>query len=528
MRALVGAGRIHDGTQRGSAGTGARTIVIKDGLIERLGPDSDGAAPATETLDVSRLAARTLITPAFVDAHLHAVQAGQIARGLDLHGVSSRMDLLDRLAAHVRSRPEVAIVVGQGWDDRSWPDPRPPTRTELDRAADGRLVYLARVDVHSAVVSTALLDQLPEVTAALGYRPDGWVSREAHHLCRGALDRFTDDAERRAAARDTVRRCAALGVGSLHDLGGPHLGPVSDAVRVREAGEEIGPEVVGYWGELAGEQSLALVRAHRLRGLAGDLCIDGAIGSRTAALLDDYSDDPSRGARYLTDDEIRDHVISCTEAGLQAGFHCIGDDGVGAAVQGLRSAAERLGREALRSASHRLEHVEMIAATDFAALSDFGVVASVQPGFDAAWGTHGELYESRLGTARSGAMNPFGGLHRAGVTLAFGTDAPVTPLAGWAMVQQAAEHSRSEQRLSLAEAFAAATVGGHRAAGDLTTGVLAPGRRALLAVWDVTEVAADQFDASGLPYPEPGHEPRCLALVIGNRLVVAGSDDHPE
>ncbi len=202
------------------------------------------------------------------------------------------------------------------------------------------------------------------------------------------------------------------------------------------------------------------------------------------------------GVRYLDDDEIRDHLVACTRAGLQAGFHCIGDDAVSAAVQGLRRAAEIVGLPALRAAGHRLEHVEMVDAEDLPALAELAVTASVQPAFDAAWGAPGELYEQRLGPARSAGMNPFGSMHRAGVALAFGTDAPVTPVAGWAMVHAAVRHSRVTERLSAPDAFAAATRGGHRAAGQREAGVLAVGQPAAVAVWDCSGFA---FDAAGLP-----------------------------
>ena len=155
--------------------------------------------------------------------------------------------------------------------------------------------------------------------------------------------------------------------------------------------------------------------------------------------------------------------MACTRAGLQAGFHCIGDDAVAAAVDGLRQAARRVGRDQIVAARHRLEHLEMIDPTDIATLAELGVVASLQPAFDAAWGGPGELYEQRLGHDRAATMNPIGSLHRAGVPLAFGTDAPVTPLAGWATVRHAVQHWRVDERLAGTAAFAAATVGAHRA-----------------------------------------------------------------
>ena len=97
--------------------------------------------------------------------------------------------------------------------------------------------------------------------------------------------------------------------------------------------------VTTYWGELATEPTIEWARQAGVAGLAGDLCVDGAIGSHTASLREPYADAETCGARYLSEQQIADHVIACTRAGLQAGFHCIGDDAVAAAVTGLRRAA---------------------------------------------------------------------------------------------------------------------------------------------------------------------------------------------
>ena len=240
-----------------------------------------------------------------------------------------------------------------------------------------------------------------------------------------------------------------------------------------------------YWGELATEPTIEWAQRAGVAGLAGDLCIDGAIGSRTASLREPYADAETCGARYLSEQQIADHVIACTRAGLQAGFHCIGDDAVAAAVSGLRRAAATLGVRRIRAARHRLEHVEMISDADIATLAELGVVASMQPAFDAAWGRPGELYEQRLGPNRAQAMNRLGTLERAGVPLAFGTDAPVTPLAGWATVRAAVQHWQPSERLSVASAFDAATRGAHWAAFADNAGTIRVGAVASLAVWDV-------------------------------------------
>jgi predicted amidohydrolase YtcJ len=493
--------------------------VVRDGVIAFVGPDQQAHAlgGGADALEVD-LGGR-LVTPAFVDAHVHCVQVGQVADGLDLHGARNRQEVLAAVAAYARTRPGARIVVGQGWDERGWPDAVPPTRLELDRAAPGVAVYLARVDVHSAVVSSALLDRLPDVSGLPGFEASGWLTQDAHHRCRGQMDSLFTDGERRSAVRAALTEAARQGVATVHELGGPHLGPLQDLVRVREEAAALGLQAVTYWGELATPESLGRARSAGAVGLAGDLCVDGAIGSHTAALREPYADAGTRGVRYLSDEQISAHVLACTRAGVQAGFHCIGDDAVAAAVNGLRRAAEELGTEAVRTARHRLEHVEMVDRCDLATLADLGVVASVQPAFDAAWGGPGELYASRLGV-RARTMNPFGDLHRAGVALAFGTDAPVTPLAGWETVRAAVQHGRPGQRLDVTVAFDAATRGAHRAARDDGAGTLRVGGRADLAVWDLDPELLEPL--SGLPRLQVGDPlPACVATLGGGRVLHA-------
>jgi predicted amidohydrolase YtcJ len=492
------------------------TAVVTDGSLISFVGNAEAArhsAPGQTEIDLRG----RLLTPAFVDAHVHLIQTGLIMAGLGLNDVRSRDDAVQRVAAYARHHPDAQVIIGHGWDERTWPEPLPPTRTELDRAAGGVAVYLARVDVHSAVVSSALLDRLPGVSEVIGYRPDGLLTREAHHLCRGSLDRFFTDQQRRSAARTALRAASAVGVATVHELCGPHLGPIEDLTRVREVAAEVGVGVTTYWGELATEPTIEWARGAGVAGLAGDLCVDGAIGSRTASLYEPYADAETCGARYLSEQQIADHVIACTRAGLQAGFHCIGDDAVAAAISGLRQAAATLGIQRIRAARHRLEHVEMISDADIATLAALGVVASMQPAFDAAWGKPGELYEQRLGASRAHGMNRLAALQRSGVPLAFGTDAPVTPLAGWATVRAAVQHSQPAERLCVAAAFDAATRGAHWAAFEDNAGTIEVGAAANLAIWDA---AADALEGEApLPASLDGVLPTCAATISAGQLI---------
>jgi predicted amidohydrolase YtcJ len=268
-----------------------------------------------------------------------------------------------------------------------------------------------------------------------------------------------------------------------------------------------GPQVVPYWGEAVDSAAAVpdLLAATGARGLAGDLFVDGSIGSRTAALRAPYADDPGcLGHHYLDAAAVAAHVAACTTAGVQAGFHVIGDAAADALVAGLREAAARVGTPGPDRPPHRVEHLEMLDPDQARELAALGVVASVQPLFDAYWGGPTGMYAERLGPDRAAPMNPFATLHAAGVTLALGSDAPVTPVDPWAAVRAAIEHRTPGSGLTAVQALAAHTAGGHRAAGDRSplAGRLTPGAPATYALWDGPgPLAGDPVD------------PRCLRTV---------------
>ncbi|PND48720.1 amidohydrolase family protein, partial [Rhodococcus sp. ENV425] len=187
-------------------------------------------------------------------------------------------------------------------------------------------------------------------------------------------------------------------------------------------------QVRGYWGEAVttADQARALLAATGGHALGGDLFVDGALGSHTAWLAAPYTDRPDCcGTAYLTVEQMAAHLRACTEAGIQAGFHVIGDAAVDAAVQAFAAVVAELGGPAVAARGHRLEHLEMVTAEQTARLGGWGVIASMQPAFDALWGGPDGLYATRLGADRAAGLNPFAPLAATGMSLAFGSDAPV-------------------------------------------------------------------------------------------------------
>ncbi|MGI8698410.1 MAG: amidohydrolase [Mycobacteriales bacterium] len=482
----------------------ATAVLVDQGTIGWVGLSE--AAPGADTVVELDGA---VVTPAFVDAHVHSTSTGLSLDGLNLAGAPSLAAALDALERFARARSG-GIVLGTGWDETRWPERRSPTASELDRASYGGVVYLARADVHSAVASSALLAAVPEVRNLPGFRDDGFVTLQAHHVLRRVANESIPAGARRDAQRTTRRRAAELGIACLHELAGPDISGERDLTALLELSRlEAGPEVVGYWASLS---DVDVPRRLGLRGGAGDLFVDGAIGSRTAALREPYADASTNGDLRYEADEIAGHVLACIGADLQAGFHVIGDRAVDAVLAGFAIAADQVGLDRVRAGRHRVEHVEMLS--DVAALARFGVTASVQPAFDAAWGGPDGMYAERLGLDRARPMNPFAAMAAAGVPLAFGSDSPVTPLDPWGGVRAAVLHQTEESRLPVDIAFAAHTRGGWYAAGKDDAGELRPGAPASFAVW-----AAGSSGAGG-PLPDlTAPTPQCLRTVVRGTTV---------
>lgn len=493
----------------------ATALLVRGGAVAWVGRDP--AAVRDEAGRVVDLGG-ALVTPAFVDAHVHTTSTGLALTGLDLTGAASLADCLDRLAAASRSS-RGRVVLGHGWDESDWPEQRPPTRQELDRASYGGVVYLSRVDVHSAVVSSALLAIAPEARGEAGFDDNGHLTRDAHHVVRRVARESVTPEQRRAVQRTALQRAASLGIGCLHELAGPDISSLDDLRALQElVADGPCPEVVTYWGE-RGDAGIALARELGTAGAAGDLFADGSIGSHTAFLREPYADADHAGHGYVDAAAVRDHVVACTRAGMQAGFHAIGDGALGEIGAGLALAEAELGTALVRGARHRVEHVEMPDAGLLETFARLGVVASVQPAFDRLWGGAEGMYAQRLGRDRALTLNPFAPMLATGVVLALGSDSPVTPVDPWGSVLAAVRHHTPGSGLSLADAFDAHTRGGWLAAKRDADGVLTAGAPATFAVWDTGPAEL----VGGLPTAGSLADglPRCRETVVRGQPIHA-------
>jgi predicted amidohydrolase YtcJ len=466
----------------------ATAMAVKDGVVAWLGSDDVGRAqfPHAELID----AGGAFVAPAFVDSHVHITGTGLTITGLDLRAARSLDDCLRLVAEYARAHPDGPLWA-HGWDESRWPRQVTPTTQDVDAAVGPRPAYLARVDVHSAAASSALRRLSPDLASRRGFDPQNPLTADAHHDVRAAARDLLTPAQRATARRAALDAAAFLGIAAVHECAGPDIGGLADWAELRTT--DHGVDVVGYWGEAvtSADEARALLDETQAQGLAGDLFVDGALGSHTAWLAEPYADANHCGNRYLAPEAIAAHVQACTDAGVPAGFHVIGDAAVSAVVDAFAAVVDRCGVAAVARCGHRVEHVEMVTAEQAARLGSWGVIASVQPNFDALWGGSSGMYAERLGAERGCRLNQLALLASEGVPLAFGSDTPVTSMNPWMTVRAAAHHRTEGSAISARAAFAAATRGGWRAAGirDGVTGTLVPGAPASYALWETGQLA---------------------------------------
>ncbi|MDQ4130169.1 MAG: amidohydrolase family protein [Actinomycetota bacterium] len=465
----------------GYARSEARAVLVRGSRVVWVGDELDAAPAHAARLELTGCT----LGPAFVDAHVHLTPTGITLSGMDLTHVRSGAELLDTVRARASLHRE-RLLWGHGYDDHDFPD-RLPTADELADAAPLRTVYLARRDGHSCLVDRHTLQAAP-LARADGVerdsegRPTGVLKREAHHIARRWTIGAMSESALAEARTVATRHAATLGIGSVHEMGGPDIMGEDDFDAWLQGHWPV--EVVCYWGAM----DLGFVAHRGLRQAGGDLFLDGSLGSHTAALCQPYADEDEVGHLELEDEELVAFFREATLSAIQVGVHAIGDAAIRQAVRCWRTVADGLPdylQGELRRLRHRVEHLEVVPPDLLDEIAELGLVASVQPAFETLWGGDRGMYETRLGPQRAAWMNPYRALSDRGVSLAFGSDSNVTPMDPWGAVHAAQHRRRTQHGLSRAEAIAAGSAGGrHAARQERYTGTVLAGMRADLAAWE--------------------------------------------
>ncbi len=490
-------------------------VVVADGRVVDCAPDADlprGAGVAEIDL------AGGLVSPGFVDAHVHAVQGGLERIRCDLSEHDTRDDYLAAVRAYADAHPDLPWIQGGGWAMAAFPGGT-PTAADLDTVVPDRPVFLPNRDHHGAWVNSRAL-ALAGIDATTPDPPDGRLERDADGRPTGTLHEGAMAMVMRVApatGQDEYYRAFLAGQAHLHSVGvtgwqdailGDYAGmddPSATYLRAAVNGDLTGTVVGALWWDRdrGAEQVAELIQRRatfthgRLRATSVKVMQDGVAENFTAALQTPYLDrcghpTSNRGHSFVDGMALQQYVVALAAEGFQVHVHAIGDRGVREALDAFER-ARGIGGD-LR---HHIAHLQVVDPDDVPRFAELGVTANMQ----ALWACLDEqmleLTMPFLGEERAGWQYPFGALHRAGASLAAGSDWPVSspdPLAAIHVAVNRTAYGESgpagsepflpEQALDLATAYAAYTAGSARVCHRDDAGRLDAGLEADLVVLD--------------------------------------------
>ncbi|MFL5799822.1 MAG: amidohydrolase [Actinomycetota bacterium] len=485
MRTLYRAGRVHTLSHPATG----EWVLVDERHVERVGagdpPDADRVVELPGTT----------IVPGFVDAHVHLTGTGIHETGPPVDAARSAAALLETLreAAAEHDRP----LLVHGFDETTWDRPELPTLDQVGEVSPVPLVAV-RADGHLCLANRAAIDaaavsDLPGFERGPEEVPTGVLRREANWAMQRWYHEQLGDHQVQELQLQAASLAASRGVTSVHEMAIPTSRGPRDFEVLMGHRTQLPVDVVPFVASM----EIPYVMDFGLPRIGGDLSLDGSIGARTAHLRDPYADGEGAGVGYLDDEDLTEFFHNAHLAGLQVAVHAIGDAAIEQALSSwdrVYGALDSRGRRHFRARRHRIEHFEMPTPAQVERAANLGLAISVQPGFDAAWGQSGAMYEQRLGLDRASRMNPFRTLLARGMSLGAGSDSPVTPLDPMAGIAAVEGHHEAFERLGRDEAIRLFTRGGSLIANlEDKKGALEPGMQADFAAYD-----DDPFDVQSV------------------------------
>jgi len=417
----------------------AAALAVRDekvfcvGSIEHILLDCGGAKPEAETVNLKG----RFVMPGFNDAHTHLGGAGRDKLTLDLKGCDSIAELQRRLHAAALEHKPGEWIVGSGWDQTLWPEKRFPNRQDLDDAAPNNPVFLTHISGHVGVANSMALKRT-EITPDTKNPTGGEIERNAEGnptgmLKEGSAMEFVEQKipdptaeDRRRGIELVLQELARNGVTSSQDNS-----EWEDFLVYHQLKEEKKLTArITEWlpfmaplGELQNRRNEGGTTDPWLKTGALKMVTDGALGSRTAAMLSPYSDDANTGGILTIEPEkLKPMALERDKAGFQLAFHAIGDRANRVALDVFESVSRVNGP---RDRRDRIEHAQVVAPEDIARFGTLHVIASMQPSHqtnDMRWA------EQRVGPERVKGAYAWNSLEKTGAALAFGTDYDVEPI----------------------------------------------------------------------------------------------------
>ncbi len=449
-------------------------LQFTDGEVDRLFGAGD-ALP--EDVDRRVDAAGGTAIPGLIDAHGHVLSHGRALLSVNLTGAASEREAARRVADFAEQNPEVEWIQGRGWNQVLWESNEFPTAASLDAVVGDRPVWLGRVDGHAAWANSLAME-LAGVTARSGDPEGGQIIRDAGGNPTGV---FVDTAMGLVAGiipepgRDDIKLAlatsmedlASWGLTSVHDAGSGSAVIAAFRELLDEGAMPIRVNLMLAASDEFYEQRLAEGHFSDADGMFALHSVkvvgDGALGSRGAALIDEYSDDPgNHGLLRHTGEQLEYLMRAAMNAGFQVNTHAIGDAANQIVLDTYEQLINETGRGDLR---HRVEHAQVLTFEDILRFAELGVVPSMQA-------THAtsdkNMAEDRLGPARIRGAYAWRKLLDTGVVIANGSDFPVehpNPFHGLHAAVTRQDHGNEpdggwypEENMTLEEAFASFTI----------------------------------------------------------------------
>jgi len=475
-----------------------------------------------------------VLLPGMIDAHLHVMGIGFGALTLDLQETTSLEDALAKIKTFAEENPGRPWILGRGWNQEKWGLGRFPTAAELDSVVADRPVWLERVDGHAAWGNTMAIERAG-VTAKTADPAGGRIIRDAAGKPQGVfVDRAEDlvkkvmpaprPKDRDLALAEFQKAMIARGITAVADMG---TSP-EDWAAFRRAGDagRLQVRIMSYADSIetlelmAGPGPGPWLYGDRLRMGGVKIYLDGALGSRGAALKAPYADEKgTRGLALLTPAQLRNLMSRAAMDGFQTAVHAIGDSANAEVLAAIAELSESYDGDR----RWRIEHAQIIDPADIPMLGKHGVIASVQPLHQTS---DRLMAEARLGPDRLAGAYPWRSILEAGGRLAFGSDAPVEPADPWGGMAAAISRTDAQgepfggwfpqQTVSREIALAGFTaLAAHAGFADGRFGRLAVGERADFIFVDRDPLMASLDDL---------RQTRVLEVWIGGVRVDAGAE----
>ena len=407
---------------------------------------------------VINLQGKTVI-PGAIDTHFHFLQTGMHLSSIDLNSCRSIQEVIDVLQEYADSGGSDQWILGKGLDEFKIREKRPPTAQELDAVFADTSVLLEDRGLHYCQLNTLAFKRLRIPPGAPGVQKHsdggsitGQVMEETVGLARHRLFEQMDREYKKQMLFEAARYAASCGITALHAMEGGELFGDGEIPLLLEMKDDLPIKISLHWNTF----NVEAVKNAGLSVLGGDILLDGALGSHTAALSYPYADDPEVvGMLYHEQQEIEKLARECLDAGIQVGVHAIGDRAIEQALSAFEAVSK--GSRTL-DRCFRIDHFGLPDPIQVRRARDLGVVIASQPAFPYRRGGPGSVYESRLGPSRERRAYPFREFFDAGLLVAGGSDSVVLPADLMLGIHGSVNHPHETQRLTVDEAIRLYTV----------------------------------------------------------------------